>query len=301
VVAVTAPTLDAPITLVSEPGVYEMPADVYHSDPVPGGSLSSSEARKLLPPSCPALFRHYKDHPEERVTSKALDFGSAAHAIVLEGDESAIVEVDYADYRKKDAQAQRDAAHAAGRIPLLPPELRRVREMAAALRAHPVAAKLLASGQPERSLFWADGKTGVRCRARLDWQRDARAGRRVIIPDYKTAKSAEPRAFARAAVDHSYHVQAAWYLNAVRALGLAGDDAAFVFIVQEKTPPYLVTVCELDADALALGHALARAAIDTYLRCSESGRWPGYRNDEDIAYISLPPWAADQLEDVPHE
>lgn len=38
---------------ITEPGVYDLPAEVYHADPVEGGSLSSTGARKLLPPSCP--------------------------------------------------------------------------------------------------------------------------------------------------------------------------------------------------------------------------------------------------------
>ena len=32
-------------------GVYDIPEDLYHRDPVPGGSLSCSGAKKLLPPS----------------------------------------------------------------------------------------------------------------------------------------------------------------------------------------------------------------------------------------------------------
>ena len=279
---------------IARPGVFDdIPADVYHADPVPGGSLSSSEARRLLPPSCPALFRHYKDHPEQRGTTKALDFGSAAHAVVLEGDESPIVAIDADSYRTKAAQQQRDAARAAGRYPLLPHELDTVRAMAAALKAHPLAAKLLAHGQAERSLFWADAETGVRRRARLDWHREKRGGR-VIVPDYKTAASAEPRAFGRAVRDHGYHVQAAWYLDGLRALDLGDESSAFLFIVQAKTAPYVVTVAELDADALALGHALTRRAIEIYQECTETGVWPGY--SADIVHVSLPPWAAEDLE-----
>lgn len=282
------------MTTIDKPGVYEMDADAYHADPVPGGSLSSSEARRLLPPSCPALFRHYKDNRKDRETTKALDFGQAAHAVVLEGDESPIVKVDAKDYRTNAAQQERDAARDAGKVPLLPHELATVRAMATALKEHPLAAALLATGQPERSLFWADADTGVKRRARLDWHRDQARGRRVIVPDYKTATSAEPRAFGRAAHDHGYHCQAAWYLDAVQALDLAGPDAAFMFIVQEKTAPYVVTVCELDADALELGRALNRRSIEIYQRCVESGQWPGYTPD--IAHVSLPPWAANDLE-----
>jgi len=33
---------------VTAPGVYDIPAEAYHADPVPGGSLSASGARDLL-------------------------------------------------------------------------------------------------------------------------------------------------------------------------------------------------------------------------------------------------------------
>ena len=46
-------------------GVYDgMDEDAYHADPVPGGSLSASGAKLLLPPSCPALYHYRRDHPK---------------------------------------------------------------------------------------------------------------------------------------------------------------------------------------------------------------------------------------------
>src|SRR5690606_30614366 len=64
-----------------EPGVYDnVPSEVYHSDPVPGGSLSSTGARKLAT-ECPAAFKHWLDNPEP--SKKEFDFGTAAHKVVL--------------------------------------------------------------------------------------------------------------------------------------------------------------------------------------------------------------------------
>ena len=63
-----------PLTITA-PGVYDIPAEDYHRDPVPGGSLSSTGARKLLPPSCPAKFRYEQDNPP--TPTAALDFGQA--------------------------------------------------------------------------------------------------------------------------------------------------------------------------------------------------------------------------------
>ena len=269
--------------VITEPGVYDIPEADYHADPVPGGSLSSSGARKLLPPSCPARFRYEQDHP---VHKDVFDFGTAAHRMVL-GTGPEIVIVDADDWRTKAAKEAQAEARQAGKCPLLIADWARVADMAQALRTHPLASALLCREdvQTEQSLFWQDDDSGIWRRARLD---AARRGGRLLISDYKTARSAEPGQFARSAASYGYHQQAAWYLDAVAAV--LGEDAAFLFVVQEKEPPYLVTVCELDGPALEAGRARNRQAIERYRDCCEAGVWPGYSTD--IELISLPPWAA---------
>jgi len=284
-------------TLVTEPGVYDLPADVYHADPVPGGSLSASGSRKLLPPHCPAIYRYEREH--RPTPTKEFSFGHAAHKLVL-GFGPEIVVVDADNWRTSAAQDQREEAFAAGQTPLLPRDYEIVKAMAKALREHPVASALFApgTGKPEQSLFWRDPETEIWCRAMLDWLRNPAPFRlvipdhpgttRLIIPDYKTAVSASPVEFEKALDNYDYYRQAAWYLDAVHALGLA-DHPAFVFVVQEKTPPYLVSVFEPDSLALEAGRHYNRRARQVFAECQESGRWPGY--SDDVELISLPPWA----------
>lgn len=274
----------APAAGPIEPGLYpEMSIEQYHGD---RASLSSSGARKLLPPSCPALFRYEQDHP--RPHKAVFDFGHAAHRLVL-GDGPELIAVEADDWRTKAAREERDDVRAAGGVALLAAEYDQVQAMADAIRRHPVASALFApdSGRPEVSVFWTDGPSGITRRARFDWLPDPRAGR-LIIPDYKTCRSAEPSALARAVDEYGYHCQDDWYRAAARAADLS-DDPAFVFVCQEKTAPYLVTVVELDATARRIGAAKNHRAIETYARCMESGYWPGY--SDDITYLSLPTWA----------
>ncbi|HET8681267.1 MAG TPA: PD-(D/E)XK nuclease-like domain-containing protein [Micromonosporaceae bacterium] len=285
---ITIPT--APIT---SPGVYDIPAETYHADPVPGGSLSASGARRLLPPSCPARYRWWADHHEP--PRREYDLGHAAHTLIL-GAGPQLVVVDAGDWRTKAARQARDDAHAAGHVPLLTADHDTVQAMATALRGHPVAAALLDPARmwPEQTLIWRDHPTGVWRRARLDTlpRPDTSMGSRMILADYKTTgKSADPDSIERAVHDHGYHIQAAWYLAGVEALGLA-DTAAYLLIVQERDPPYLVTVAEIATGALRIGRQLARRAINTYARCVAAGRWPGYCDD--VAYVSLPAWALRQ-------
>lgn len=275
---------------ITEPGVYDIAAEDYHADPVPGESLSSSGARKLLPPSCPALYRYERDHGQQ--PRREFDLGHAAHKLVLgEGPELVVIEAD--NYRTKAAQTARDDAHAAGAVPLLAAEYEQVEQMAAALRQHPVAAALFnpeTGGHPEQSLFWRDQPTGVMRRARLDWLPRWSGTGRLIVPDYKTTKSADLDAIQKAVHQHGYFMQAAWYLAAVKALDLAGDqEPVFVFVFQQKTPPYVVTVVELDSLAIRIGQALNRRALELFAECRAVGRWPGY--SDEVVRLPLPAYA----------
>jgi hypothetical protein len=273
---------------ITAPGVYDLTSEAYHADPVPerlGFSLSVSGAKKLLPPSCPALYEWGRRN--ERPAKKAFDFGHAAHSLVL-GVGAEIATIAAGDWRTKAAQAAKTEAYAEGKVPLLADDVEQVKAMAESIRAHPVASALLnpANGKAEQALFRQD-EQGVWLRSMLDWLPNLSDGR-MVIPDYKTAISASPSDFAKAVANFKYHMQAAWYMDMVTALGLA-EDVAFVFIVQEKTAPYLVTVCELDAEAIRIGRELNRQAIDLYAMCQSDGVWPGYTDE--VALVSLPTWA----------
>ncbi|WP_405848052.1 PD-(D/E)XK nuclease-like domain-containing protein [Streptomyces niveus] len=261
-----------------EPGVYDIPAELYHSDPIPGGSLSSTGARKLVN-NCPARFRHDLDHPQPY--KQVFDFGTAAHKVVL-GDGPELILVDAARWDTNEIKARIVKIRAAGNIPLKKPDLQRVHDMATALSQHPEAAELLTpgSGQAEQSLFWPMGN--VWGRARIDWLREDG------LVDYKSARSAHPDAIQKAVQEHGYHVQEDFYRRGAVALGLAHEFTPFRFIFQEKEPPYLVTVAELDFGWREIGRQLTQRALYLYESCRDSGHWPAYTTD--TALISPPAW-----------
>lgn len=274
--------------LVEAEGSYDgIPDSEYHADK---GSLSSSGARKLLPPSCPAIFKWEREHPRE--STSTFDIGHAAHTLVL-GEGAEIVELEFDNWTTKAAKEAKAAVYAEGKTPLLSKEFRAVHEMAAALRSHPLANVLFHDGVAERSMYYRDPETGVMLRARPDWL-PQHSRSRLIIVDYKTAVSANPAKFSKSAAEYGYHQQDPWYRDAAIALGL-DDDPAFVFVVQEKTAPYTVSVIELDSDAVALGRRLNRAAIDLYAKCVANDHWPGW--GDDVHQVSLPAWAHYQSEE----
>jgi len=256
-----------------------LPNADYHARP----ELSSTGARTIL--KSPARFDWERKHP---VFKDVYDFGSAAHAIVLGDESQIIVEVAADDWRTKAAREAKDEARAAGRIPLLAKDAVVVREMAAALGAHPVASALLTRpGESEVSVIWDDR------RARFDRLPEVTPGRRPIATDYKTANDASEAAFTKSVADYGYHQQDDWYTDALRAMGL--DDAVFVFVVQEKTAPYLVNVIQLDDEARRIGRERNARAIDLWQQCRATDTWPGY--GDDVKTIGLPRWAVIQHEE----
>lgn len=269
---------------ITEPCVVaDMPEDVYHADPVPGGSLSSGGARTLLEPGGPAKFHHWRGTQRNSTT---FDLGKAAHTLAL-GDGAIVELVEAPDWRTKAAQQARDAAYATGTIPILTKDYPRVVAMVDALKAHPVAGALLhAEGPVEQSLFWQDETTGAWCRARHDKAVRDRNGRLVIV-DLKTCENAHDTAAAKSIGTYGYHQQDDWYRRPARALGLE-DDPGFLFVFVEKQPPHLVNVVQLDDDALEVARRRNDAALRIYADCTRTGAWPGYGHE--ITQIGLPPY-----------
>lgn len=272
--------------LITKPGlVYDMEADTYLADPVKGGSLSHSGVKTIITKT-PAVFAY--ERLNGRPNKRTFDFGHAAHQLIL-GAGPDIVAVDVENWRTKAAQEQAAEIRERGAVPVLAAEFEVVTAMAAAIKAHPVASKLLepGSGQPEVSAFAQDPDTGVWLRCRYDWLRPAVADGSLLLVDYKTTIDASDEAFSKSAANYGYHIQDPFYCNVARLLGLA-DDITFVFVAQEKTPPYQVNVVQLDVVARQIGERQMRDAIATYKHCAETGQWPSY--DNKVSLVSLPAW-----------
>lgn len=269
-------------TVEVEPGLYDIPAELYHGDPIPGGSLSSTGARKLVT-ECPAKFKHWLDNPQPH--NKALELGTAAHKLVLD-DGPELVLVDAEKWNTDAIKAEVAAIRAAGDIPLKRHELEQVHAMAAALRQHEEAAALLepGSGVAEQSAFWEDN--GVWRRARFDWLRDDGQ-----IVDYKTARSCRREDLEKAFHEHGYAQQQEWYLDGGLTFDLVDPEKPFQFVLQEKEPPYLVVVTTCDPMARGIGRHLNEVALNTYAICRQRGEWPGYLPNPMTA---LPSWVERQ-------
>lgn len=264
-------------TTLTELGIHDnVPSALYHAH----DSLSAS-GMKILATQTPAHFRYRMDHP---VTSAAFDLGTAAHSLVLEDDHSTIQVCEFDDWRTKAAREARDAAYAEGKTPLLTKDYTVVKAMRDAVAAHPVARLALEGGKAEQSIFWED-ETGTRLRCRPDkFDPESKIG--PLVSDLKTSVSADPKEFIVSAAKFCYHLQQAHYQDGVKAA--TGVEPTFLFIVVEKTAPYLVSVVELTPEDVTRGRDLAKMATRIYNRCKATGEWPGYETPD--AAMEMPGW-----------
>lgn len=269
------------MSTITKPGIYpDVDETEYHGHP----ALSQSQLKTLL--DCPARFAHEREHG--RPHRAAFDEGHAIHTALL-GVGGETVVIDAADWRTKGAREARDAAHAEGKVPLLTAQAAKIDAIRDAVMAHPAASVVLgAPGPVEQSMFWTDPETGISLRGRVDKVATLGDGRSHALVDLKSTVSAAPEAFARSVWNYGYHVQRACYVAGWQVL--TGEECEFVLVAAEKEPPYLTAVYTLDDLAVEVGHEQFRRALDTYLRCTESGEWPGYATD--ITTLPSPRWAA---------
>lgn len=286
--------------IITAPGIFALPANLYHADPCPEPSLSASIATKL----CLDSAAHgYQAHPRLNPAAvdddaEHFDIGTAAHALLLEGQKDVAI-IDAPDWRTKAAREARELARAAGKTPLLARLWADVQAMVGAARCQldrfrDGSERMFTDGQPEQTLIWVDQLTGqpkadVWCRARLDWLRqDGGRGfdRGFAIDDYKsTSATANPETWCRTMFTHGSDLQAAWYVRGLRKL-TGVDDITFRFCVQETYPPYALSVIALGPDALVLAEKKCRYALEVWRDSLATGDWRGYPRR--TCYATLP-------------
>jgi hypothetical protein len=262
---------------IAKPGAYVgLPIDVYHGDPVVGrfvtaGSLSRA-SRSL------AHFWAYcqwnPQHEPPDIDVDALRFGKAAHLLAFEPElfDRQFAVCPYGDdYRPRDAK-QWKAELSPTLMPLRPREHITLLRMSDALRKDPEARALFAHGLPEMSFVAKDEATGIWMLTRPDFT-PASAGRGLA--DYKTSADGAWEAFGRAAFSYDYDLQVGLALDVVAA-STGEMRPTMWFVVQEKEPPFCVSIHRWEADQILYGRRRVRELLDRIAFAIESGEWPGY-------------------------
>ena len=283
------------IAPIIRPGIYDIPAQRYHSDPTPTPSLSNSIAKKLIRQS--PMHAHYA-HPRlggagnDNHTS-AMDDGTILHALLLgKGGEN--VEIIYADdFKKKVTQEARDDARAAGKTPVLAHKMAALCVTADAARKqiedHPAACELFGPGSAEHAILWEED--GIWLRSLVDFIPD---NPNLPLLDIKTTGlSAAPEEWEQRLIKE-YAVQDAFYSRGFHAV-TGRHPPPMQFIVVETDPPYGVSVMAAAPTLRAVAEAEVERAVRMWRHCMKTGRWPGY--PPFVASVEAPNWLLNKMEE----
>lgn len=284
---------------VDGPGLYlGVDMATYRADPCPVPSLNASVAWECLKRSLAhGAAKHPKVTPtepdeddEESSATRAMDIGSAAHALAF-GVGAEIAMVHAPNWKKKCDQEAKKAAWAAGEIPLLPKEYRKAKAMADIARPV-INDKLEGSLVSEAMLVWQD-EQGFWYRGLIDRMR---ADARVII-DYKTtAQLASPEEAKRHVYTSKSYFQEGFYRRGLDVLDPEGvGRRRFWFLYQEQDPPHLPCLIETSEAGRTLADEQVEAAVNLWKRGLVTQEWPGWPLGPHSA--SPPPWMLSQWED----
>lgn len=245
----------------------------------------------------PEKFKYFLDHPMEQ--TPAMVFGTACHKMVLERKDfyNEFVTAPKVDKRTKDGKAAWEAfvADNADKTVISEDDIATMTEMSDAIKRCPLANKLInGKGETEAPYFWTDPETGEKCKIKAD--RVVTWKRRKYVVDYKTTACAETFRFNSDMWKMGYYMQAAMYTEGVMLSKKMKKRPGFLFVAQEKKPPYSVNVIEVSEEVMNAGIAKFHQLLDKYHECKAVDLWPGYVGDVPNDSF-VPGWMERELED----
>lgn len=256
-----------------------LPSDQYHSDKE---ALSCSMLKPLL--ESPAHFQ--ANLLSLNKATKAMDFGSLVHGLVLEphliGNEFSIYP-GIADGRSAEYKAY--LVKNASRLVVDEPTFSRARKLAEKILHRDVFGRpfgdFVREGTPEASIYVEEPTTGLILRTRLD----------LYHPEYsfdlKTTRHGTIHAFIRDAVDLHYDFQAFMYTIARSLYEGRTNPAKFVFIAAETEEPNSIHQVTAGQSFMSNGAKKFQEVLSVYAACMQSGYWPDSSGN---AEAEIEPW-----------
>jgi hypothetical protein len=249
----------APLQSEIASGIHEMDIDAYlaHRD-----HISSSGLKRIL--DSPEQLQRYLLRQHE--STPRLDLGTAVHCALLEPErflrEYVALPGHTADLFHAHDLALIEAQRGHPVHFITDAQMEVVQGICDQVARLPDIAALLRDGLAERSLFWRDTATGIRCNIRPDL---------LVMPhlilELKTTFDASLPVFQRTLRLQRYHLSAAMYLEGVRQL--TGQSLNYVYLVASRHPPYEVQSLVPDAATLEEGGRLFRQALLRVLAVEE--------------------------------
>ena len=290
----------------------ELTNEEYHTLPQVSGSTLSA-----IYNDCPAAWRY-----AERVETKALSEGTAAHAILLEPElfrKTYVRAPDIADYKEalvttKDLQAHIKKLGIKGASAKTKSELISIvlsdenpplvwdvfvkkfedthsgKELLAPDvydRLHLMRQTIFNDPVYLEALTGADVEMSY-----VDQDADVKARWDIVtkdgeIWDYKTTTSANPEEFGKHAHNYGYWLKMA-FQHDVYILAHGEPPRRVVLLAQSKKSPYIPQAYEMTGEQLEVGREQYQVALDQYKRAKELDVWPAYGGG--VQELPTPEW-----------
>jgi hypothetical protein len=234
----------------------------YHNSP----GLSSSTIRR---------FSQSQLHALEEVieTTPAMNFGSAAHSLVVEGEGaffSDVVTITGSPYTNSNKELKKESIakgltviNEKDKDTIYSMKNSLVKEARAYLNPEKNYPSTLDSPY-EVSIYWYE--QGLLCKTRADVVLDPfenhRATNGIVLVDYKTTIECSVKSFTNSCRRYSYDLQAAWYKRGFEAAGFQVAD--FVFVAQEKKTPYASKVFKMNHTDMEVGWNFLSDYLEEY-------------------------------------
>lgn len=295
--------------VITEAGVYaNVPIETYHRnvDLFDGFSISSTGLRTVLKRPLEYWYASpYNPQAEEPKEAEALNFGKAAHMLLLGEDgfsdhyvlRPQTYENDKGEWKPWNANANvckewLQKQKEINRAVITETEIEHIKRIADTLSQKEAIRLGILNGRIERSIF--SKRNGIWLKNRPD-----------VIPntsgdyvDLKTAQAVDDDSLSKAIFSFGYHIQAGFTRMLVR--DVLGEDAftSFTFVFVEKKAPYDVRVMTLKDADIDLGEQQARIGLNILENCIKREEWPGYDGHEQhISYVEMPAWGRSRIED----
>lgn len=263
-----------------KPGIYDLSIEDYHRGP----GISRSGLMEFKRSPYHYWYRYLNPDYKPKSSTPAQVIGNALHTFILEPNQFEkryFVIPEFNKITKEGKERWQKIKSELGKKETLSAhQYQTLQHMAASLKKNKLAMQLIEKAEIEQSLYWIDPDTGILCKCRPDILRNN------LVCDLKTTQDGSPRSFQYAAFDYGYYIQAAMVREALKQLKQTVVND-FLFIVIEKSAPYVISIYQLDQAFLDKGYQEFKALLTRYQHCLETNDWPAYSIQE----ISLPRYA----------
>jgi len=256
--------------------VREIPNDVYHSDV----GISSSFIRQFADSQVHAI-------EVEQETTPAMNFGTASHYMVVEGEavfNDNVGVIVGSPYTKVNKDLKQDFIER-GLVSINEKDYLAIEGMASNLIPE---ADMYLNGKnkiAEASFYWYEGNVLCKCRPDVICSpQGPHQDFEIVAVDYKTTFSCSPSSFLDSVLKYGYDQQAAWYRRGLEAAGYRVKE--FVFVAQEKKEPYASKVFKITDKHMDEAWIEMSESLESYKKYLK-GTKPTIHNSPNIVTLEL--------------